>query len=43
MIIVVKKTNAHADYVQVTKSENLIASANQSCNQRQLPCGQNTR
>lgn len=43
MKIIMEKKSKHADYVDVTKSKFLIRNAGKECNQRDLPCGKNSR
>ncbi len=43
MKIVTSKKNSHKDYVNVAKAKKLTVNAGKQCEQRDLPCGQNTR
>lgn len=41
--VIIKKKNSHVDYVNVEKAEKLTINSGKPCNERDLPCGQNTR
>lgn len=43
MKVLIKKINSHEDYLKPQKSENLSVNSGKPCNERDLPCGQNTR
>lgn len=43
MKVVNKKKNSHMDYANMAKSSKLTENSGKPCNQRDLPCGQNTR
>ncbi len=43
MKVIIEKKNNHMDYVDVARSERLIANASKDCEQRDLPCGQKNR